>query len=66
MKGGSQGTAVAGGGIGGTGSANIGKSVVSEDQAAANTAQSTQSKQPPPKPKSGDKNKKKKKKGNKW
>ncbi|RGB23839.1 hypothetical protein C1646_735082 [Rhizophagus diaphanus] len=66
MKGGSQGTAVAGGGIGGTGSANIGKSAVSENQAAA-TAQSTQSQQPPPKPKSGDnKNKKKKKKGNKW
>ncbi|CAB4383251.1 unnamed protein product [Rhizophagus irregularis] len=66
MKGGSQGTAVAGGGIGGTGSANIGKSAVSENQATA-TAQSTQSQQPPPKPKSGDnKNKKKKKKGNKW
>ncbi|KAH6757687.1 hypothetical protein C2S52_023334, partial [Perilla frutescens var. hirtella] len=66
MKG-SQGVAVSGGGIGGTGSANIsGKSVVSDNQATANTAQSTTQSQPP-KPKSGDsKNKKKKKKGNKW
>ncbi|CAI2164831.1 18954_t:CDS:10 [Funneliformis geosporum] len=73
MKGGSQGTAIVGGGIGGTGSANIaGKSVVSDSQAAvsggANTAQqeSTVQHQQPPKPKTDNKSKKKKKKGSKW
>ncbi|CAG8547430.1 12936_t:CDS:10 [Funneliformis caledonium] len=75
MKSGSQGAAIAGGGIGGTGSANIaGKSVVSENQSAAasggaNTAQqesTAQHQQTPPKPKSDNKSKKKKKKGSKW
>ncbi|RIB04826.1 hypothetical protein C2G38_2221299 [Gigaspora rosea] len=70
MKG-SQGVAVAGGGIGGTGSANIaGRSV--SNVSSSETTVTSQPEQPAPAPTSkpkggGDKNKKKKKKGgNKW
>ncbi|CAG8463295.1 8731_t:CDS:10 [Paraglomus occultum] len=62
---GSQGAAVAGGGIGGTGSANISGKSATTTAAAETSTPSTHTETAKPKT-GGDKQKKKKKKGNKW